>query len=126
MGFCKPGDPCWNYQLGTVTTARILEWQQEALITAAECGFDIPAFGNICQQVRACVTGNTHTNLTACTMYIDIIHPCTTGTTFTGDVRASSKMGIGTSTTPNEKLTVVGAISATSELYFSEIVGGTF
>ena len=59
MGFCKPGDPCFNYQLGTVDAARILAWQQEALVTAAECGFDIPAFGNICQQVRDCVTGST-------------------------------------------------------------------
>ena len=63
MGFCKPGDPCFNYQLGPVTPERILAWQQEALVTAAECGIDIPAFGDICQQVRNCITGNTHTNL---------------------------------------------------------------
>ena len=86
MGFCKPGDPCWNYQLGNVNTARILEWQQEALQTAAECGIDIPAFGDFCQQVRDCVTGDTHHSLTACTIYVDVIHPCTTGTTFTSDV----------------------------------------
>jgi len=34
-------------------------------------------------------------------------------------------VGIGT-TTPNEKLTVVGAISATTDLYFNTINGGTF
>jgi len=39
-----------------------------------------------------------------------------------GDV---SRVGIGT-TTPNEKLTVVGAISATTDLYFNAINGGTF
>ena len=124
MGFCKPGDPCWNYQLGNVDSARILAWQQEALQFAAECGIEVSPFGDFCAQARACITGSTGT-VTACTVSRDVINPCTTGTTFTGSVRAL-RMGVGTSTHPNEKLTVVGAISATSQLYFSEIVGGTF
>ena len=59
MGFCKPGDPCWNSQLGTVNTARILEWQKQALQTAAECGIDISEFGNFCPDVLACMSGHT-------------------------------------------------------------------
>mgnify|MGYP001283190704 CR=1 FL=1 len=125
MGFCKPGDPCWNYQLGNVDAARILEWQQKGLELAEQCGIDVAPFSsNLCDAVNACVTGSTG-SVSACTVSRDIINPCTTGTTFTGSVRAL-RMGVGTSTYPNEKLTVVGAISATSQLYFSEIVGGTF
>tara|TARA_R110000803_G_scaffold112533_1_gene180863 strand:+ start:6086 stop:6466 length:381 start_codon:yes stop_codon:yes gene_type:complete len=126
MGFCKPGDPCFNAVPGGINTARILEIRQQALNTAAYCGIDIPGFGDFCSQVRECVTGNTHTTLTACTMFVDVISPCSTGTTFTGMVRASSKMGVGTNTIPNKELTVVGSVSATSKLYFSEIEGGTF
>ena len=131
MGFCKPGDPCWGTleqtDFGQVNLAKFLEYGSEAKTILAACGIDIDTLNpSICAQVNNCITGNTHHSLTACTIYADVIHPCTTGTTFTGNVRASARVGIGTSTTPNEKLTVVGAVSATSQLYFSEIVGGTF
>jgi len=40
-------------------------------------------------------------------------------------ITSAGQVGIGV-TTPNEKLTVVGAISATTDLYFNAINGGTF
>jgi len=40
-------------------------------------------------------------------------------------IDTSGNIGVGTFT-PNEKLTVVGAISATTDLYFNTINGGTF
>ena len=67
--------------------------------------------------------------LTACTIYVDVINPCTTGTTFTSDVVVEGntwverKLGVGMgTTTPNEKLTVVGSISATTNVH----IGGNF
>ena len=62
MGFCKPGDPCWErLPLGPqveFNAPNIKYYQQLARDMADQC-LDVGSFGNFCAQVRECVTGST-------------------------------------------------------------------
>ena len=107
MGFCKPGDPCFE-ALGGFSLQRILDYQNEGRAKAEACGIDTSSL-DFCTQINNCITGSSiHTSLTACTIWTDMIVPCETGTTING------------------LLQVTGAISAQTDAYVhGHIYSGT-
>ena len=136
MGFCKPGDPCFD-ALGGFSLQRILDYQKEGRAKAEACGIDTSSL-DFCTQINNCITGSTiHTSLTACTIWTDMIVPCDTGTTINGLLQVTGtltaqtdtyllgkalvdgKVGIGTRT-PDYELDVEGDIGLNEYIYHND------
>ena len=55
MGFCKPGDNCFNSSIVAQINKSILERQSE-IERLEDCGVNFP---NLCPEILACLSGGT-------------------------------------------------------------------